>query len=132
MSKIATIFLISIAFIGAIFTYAYSKKVYVSDRSIQCREYAEPLILGSEVSVPLNCAVSFRIENLTLSKVNTGYEIKNVAYKPANKIQGGSIQFGFIESGSVELEPRESKIIKLNVKSLWAYEALKVKAWVKG
>jgi hypothetical protein len=132
MSKLATIFLVGTVLILSLVTYALWKKTYVSDREIQCKGYAESPLQGLEFNPPLNCEVSFRIENITFSTVSVDYEVKNVTYKPVNKIQGGSIQFGFIESGSLNLKPRESKIVKLNIKSAWGYETLKVKTWVKG
>jgi len=132
MSKLATLILLGIVLIASVVAYASWKKTFVSDRKIQCKDSVEQPLQGLRLTHTLSCEVSFRIENVTFSTVNIGYEAKNVTYKPVNKIQGGSIQFGFIESGSLILKPRESKIVKLDVKSAWGYETLKVRTWSKG
>ena len=133
MSKIINTLLITVLITTSVGVYLYSKKVYVSDRSIRCDGYAKQsttVVSIPKLKPPINCEVSFRLENLTFSEVLTNYEIKNVAYKSVSKLQGGDIKFGFIQSGSIELKPRESKTIELNVSSRWDYETLKVKTWV--
>ena len=132
MSNIVKFLISSLVIIALVLGYLYSKRVYVNDREIECGELESKVGLIKNIpSLVYTCDVSFKLTNLTHKNINVDYRIKNITYKPTNKIQGGSIQFGFFRSGSVRLHPRQTKIIELEIESRWNYETLEVETWVK-
>jgi len=101
----------------------------VSDRSISCSSSKKSFLNldGVHFENPYyDCTVSFTLNNVTSKVVDTHYVVKNTVYEPTNKIQGGRLRFGFIESGDATLRAKEIKKVTLVVLSSWSYEALKV------
>lgn len=141
---------ISLVFIILFFGYLYSKKVYVSDRLIQCalNNNWETIDQSSYINANTHfkhqvnnlaprytCDVSFRVHNLTSNKIDAKYLATSIRTVPQRIIRDAHIQrsetnFGFIKNGKFNIDPYGSRLIKLEVDTNYNYEALRVNAWL--